>query len=125
MTRHDDVLVEDILEAAMYISKIVELGEEHFHDSWKDFRAAERLIEIIGEAAGNLSTELRSRLPDLPIGEAKAMRNVIAHQYAHVDRHLVWETISMHIPPFAAELAAEAGRTTREHGDGSPAAPNP
>ena len=125
MTRHDDILVEDILEAAMYLAKIVGLGEENFRESWKDFRAAERLVEIIGEAAGNLSGELRSRLPHLPIGKAKAMRNVIAHQYAHVDRHLVWETISMHVPPFAAELAAEVGRATREHGGSSPAAPSP
>jgi uncharacterized protein with HEPN domain len=109
----------------MYVAEIVELGEENFHDSWKDFRAAERLVEIIGEAAGNLSAELRSRLPDLPINKAKAMRNVIAHQYAHVDRHLVWETISMYVPPFVAELEAGVGRTTREHGDGSPTAPSP
>lgn len=116
MTRHDIVLVEDILEAAMYLREVVELGEQNFHDSWKDFRAAERLIEIIGEAAGNLSAELRSRLPDLPIHKAKGMRNVIAHEYAHVDRHLVWQTISEHVPPFADELAAGVDHPTL--GDG-------
>lgn len=122
MTRHDPILIEDILEAAMYLAIIVELGEENFHASWKDFRAAERLVEIIGEAAGNLSEDLQSRLPELPIRKAKGMRNVIAHEYAHVDRHLVWQTISEHVPPFAAELASEIDY----HKDGgvSPEVPN-
>lgn len=124
MTRRDPILIEDILEAAMHLAQIVELGEQNFHDSWKDFRAAERLVEIVGEAAGNLSEEIRSRLPDLPIGRAKGMRNVIAHQYAHVDRHLVWQAISDSVPRFAAQLAAEAGLPAWEHGDFGAEAPD-
>jgi len=107
LTRGDRSLMGDILDAAQHLAEIVELGEEHFHESWKDFRAAERLLEIIGEAASNLSEDLRSRLPDLPVSKAKGMRNVIAHQYVHVDRHLVWQAITADVPKFAAELATD------------------
>ncbi len=63
-------------------------------------------MEIIGEAAGKLSGHLQARHPDLPVSEAKAMRNVIAHDYDSVDYDLVWTTISTSVPRFATALTA-------------------
>ena len=69
--------------------------------------AAERQLEIIGEAAGKLSEQLQERRPDLPISEAKGLRNVIAHDYGEVDYDLLWHTMSANVPQFAASLGTE------------------
>lgn len=59
-------------------AKIVAAGREDFDTSWLVRGAVERQLEIIGEAAGKLSEQLHERRPDLPISEARGLRNVIA-----------------------------------------------
>ena len=69
--------------------------------------AAEHQLEIIGEAAGKLSDQLQARRPDLPISEARGLRNVIAHEYGDVDYDLLWHTMSASVPQFADSLGTE------------------
>lgn len=61
MSRSDDERVADILEAAAELSMIVEVGRESFLSSALHARAAERLLEIIGEASNSLSDEFKVR----------------------------------------------------------------
>ena len=49
-------------------------------------RAAERLVTIIGEASGALADEWGHARPDLPLVEARGMRNRLSHEYWAVDR---------------------------------------
>ena len=65
------------------------------------------LIEHILDAAGKLSEQLHERRPTLPISEARAMRNVIAHEYGDVDYDLLWHTMSASVPQFAASLGED------------------
>ena len=104
MTRHDDDLIEHILAAASRLAEIVDTGREAFDASWMTRSAAERQLEIIGEAAGNLSDGLRTLRPDLPLAKARAMRNVIAHDYDDMDHDLVWDTIATSVPQLVAAL---------------------
>lgn len=60
--------------------------------------ALERLIEILGEAAGRLSGRTRAALPYDWAG-LRAMRNVLAHQYGHVDASLLHAAAKRHLPP--------------------------
>lgn len=66
MSRRDDERVADILEAAGEMAEITAQGR----DAWDKDRirrlAAERLLEIIGEAASSLSEDFRARHPDVP-----------------------------------------------------------
>ena len=41
--------------------------------------AIERALEIIGEAAGNLSDEVADQAPDVPWREMRRLRNIVAH----------------------------------------------
>ena len=104
MSQRDNDLIEHILDAAGKLAEIVAAGRENFDASWMVRSAAERQLEIIGEAAGKLSEQLHERRPTLPISEARAMRNVIAHEYGDVDYDLLWHTMSASIPQFAASL---------------------
>lgn len=107
MTQRDEDLIEHILDAVKKLAEIVTAGRENFDNSWLVRSAAERQLEIIGEAAGKLSDQLQERRPDLPIREAKGMRNVIAHEYGEVDYDLLWHTMSTSVPQFAAALGKD------------------
>ena len=67
--------------------------------------AAERQLEIIGEAAGKLSEEFAQKHPHLPLARARAMRNFIAHDYDDIDRNLVWEAVCTSVPDLAAAVS--------------------
>ena len=107
MTQRDEDFIEHILDAAGKLAEIVTAGREAFDSSWLVRSAAERQLEIIGEAAGKLSDQLQARRPDLPISEARGLRNVIAHEYGEVDYDLLWHTMSASVPQFADSLGAE------------------
>ena len=113
MSQRDNDLIEHILDAAGKLAEIVAAGRRAFDDSWLVRSAAERQLEIIGEAAGKLSEQLNRRRPDLPISEARSLRNVIAHEYGDVDYDLLWQTMSASVPQFVASLGTElAARPT-------------
>ena len=109
MSRSDDERVGDILLAASRLAEIVALGRRAFEEDWRTFSAAERQLEIIGVAADNLSNDITQNKPELPIQDAKDMRNLIAHQYHRSDPDVVWATISRDVPAFAAKLSEEYG----------------
>jgi uncharacterized protein with HEPN domain len=67
-----------------------------------------RNLEIIGEASRNVERHapgFADLHPDLPLGAAYEMRNVLAHGYFQVDLHLVWQTIQHDLPPLRSAVA--------------------
>ena len=60
--------------------------------------AVMRQLEIIGEAARNLSDAVRKAHPDVEWGQIIGMRNRLIHAYFQVDTELVWEIVSTDLP---------------------------
>ena len=63
MSQRDNDLIEHVLDAAGKLAEIVAAGRGAFDDSWLVRSAAERQLEIIGEAAGKLSEQLSRAAP--------------------------------------------------------------
>ena len=61
-------------------------------------------IEIIGEAANQISRSEQSRAPQIPWGQIVGMRNRLIHAYADVNIELVWKTILMDLPVLVTQL---------------------
>lgn len=61
-------------------------------------------IEIVGEAASQISDETRSAYPEVPWAIVRAMRNRLIHAYADVNTAIVWKTIEEDLPKLAADL---------------------
>ena len=56
-------------------------------------------IMQIGELSGGLSDEFRKETSGrIQWGPIKAMRNLFAHNYGHMDRDIIWETATTDIP---------------------------
>jgi len=61
-------------------------------------RAIVRCIEIVGEAAAQLSLDARDEISDLPWPAVISMRNRLVHAYFDVDLDRVWETLQTDLP---------------------------
>lgn len=66
--------------------------------------AVTHLIEIIGEAARNVSGELRDRHPEIPWDLIIGTRNRLSHGYIDVDLDIIWAIITGDLPSLIAQL---------------------
>lgn len=63
-----------------------------------------RLLEIVGEAAGRVPSEDRSRHPNIPWAEIVGLRNRLIHGYDSVDFDILWQIVIDDLPPLIAAL---------------------
>lgn len=63
---------------------------EKFQNDSKTIDAVIRNVEIIGEAADNLTRDFRSNTPEIEWRKIIATRNRIIHGYATVDLEIIW-----------------------------------
>jgi len=103
--KKDAVFLKHILDA---INLIEEYLKDKSHEEFKDNRmlqdAVIREIEIIGEAAKNLSKEFRNKHSDIPWRQIAGMRDKLIHGYLGVDLDAVWDTATMDVPSLKERL---------------------
>ncbi|MCU0268049.1 MAG: DUF86 domain-containing protein [Acidimicrobiales bacterium] len=104
MSRSDDERVADILDAADELAAVVRVGHEAFRTSPLHTRAAERLLEIIGEASNSLSEDFKLRHGDVAWRDIAALRILLAHHYHRVDVDQVWQIATDAVPEFVRRL---------------------
>ncbi len=63
-----------------------------------------RLLEIVGEAAGGVTQDERSKRPGIPWARIVGLRNRLVHEYDAVDFDIVWQIVTDDIPPLVKEL---------------------
>lgn len=90
---------QDILESGAAIQSYVQgMTCDAFVLDRMRYSAVIREFEIIGEAVGKLSEELKSQYPEIPWQDVKDFRNLLAHEYFGVDLEIVWNTIRDDLP---------------------------
>ena len=63
-----------------------------------------KCIEIVGEAAANVTNQCRDSLPQIPWPSIIGMRNRLIHAYFDINLDILWKTLIEDIPPLIAEL---------------------
>ena len=106
MTQHDDLLylghMRDTIRTAL---RLVEDRDKTSYDADETLQyALVHLVQIIGEAARQVSPEKRSSLPAIPWHQIIGMRHRIVHDYINIDTDIVWEVVSVELEPLLAEL---------------------
>lgn len=61
-------------------------------------------IEIIGEAAGRISTDCKTKYLEIPWAQTIGMRNRLTHAYFEIDLDIVWEVVTNDLPPLVTKL---------------------
>lgn len=66
--------------------------------------ALTRAVEIVGEAAAQVSAEGRAAWPDVPWSQIVGMRNRLVDAYFDVDTAILWDTVELALPNLRAQL---------------------
>ena len=71
--------------------------------------ALTRLVEIVGEAAKNTSSEERERRPEIPWRAIAGTRDRLVHAYFDVDLDQLWRIVTTDLAPLIVALEAALG----------------
>ncbi|HYR64271.1 MAG TPA: HepT-like ribonuclease domain-containing protein [Actinomycetota bacterium] len=100
----DQQRLEDILEYTGLIRRHTAGGRAVLDDEVTQ-AAVTRWIEIIGEAAGAVSAELRVDYPEVPWRDLVGMRNILVHAYRRVNLNLAWRAVER-LPEIERQIVA-------------------
>jgi uncharacterized protein with HEPN domain len=97
--RPDQLLLIDICEAIGKIETFVaDMTEDQFSADARTVDAVIRNLEVIGEAAGELSPQWLSVHPSFPVRQIVGLRNRLIHGYFGVSIPIVWQVVKQDIP---------------------------
>jgi uncharacterized protein with HEPN domain len=65
-----------------------------------------RKLEVIGQAAKNLSELTKSRQPEIPWKQIAGMRDKVKHDYFGVNLDIVWAVVQKDLPKLRVAIAA-------------------
>ena len=105
--RSELLYLQDILKAIAAIEIFLRGVEENdfLVDDMLQSAVLYKLI-IIGEAAANVSDEIRRRYPQTSWTKIVGLRNISAHAYFSVDWKAVWATVQNQLKPLQAQVTA-------------------
>jgi uncharacterized protein with HEPN domain len=63
-----------------------------------------KLVEIIGEAAKQVSPETRARFPGVPWCDTARTRGRLIHHYFDIDFDVLWPTVTVDLPQLLTAL---------------------
>jgi uncharacterized protein with HEPN domain len=89
-------LLRDILEFIDKASGWAFASETTAYE--KTLYAVLHALQYIGEAVSRLPPDITSLAPEVPWQKIRAMRNLIAHDYAGIDAGIVWKTVQERLP---------------------------
>ena len=93
------VYIEHILEAIQTIETYKKgLDFEAFLKNKMVADAIIRQLEIIGEAANNISEEFQKEYADIPWRKIIGIRNTLIHEYFGINKKVVWDTCENDLP---------------------------
>jgi uncharacterized protein with HEPN domain len=92
--------LRDILEAIAEIEEILTGRNLDLFSTDKLRRmATERYLEVICEAARNLSDEVKRDAPEIEWQKMVDFGNRLRHAYHATDINIVWDIVQNHLPP--------------------------
>src|SRR5207342_1542547 len=99
MSPRDLVYVGHMLDMARKaVNKTQGLSREAY-DADETLRLALiHLIQVIGEAARQVSGPFAERHPEIPWSDIIGMRHKVVHDYLGVDEDIVWQVVSEDLP---------------------------
>ena len=115
--RDDRDYLHDIVDSTQKIAAFINgMDADSFARDEKTVFAVVRAMEIMGEAAKNVSDETRRRHAHVPWADMARTRDKLIHAYFGVDTDVLWNTAREDIPSLRAliddVLDVESRRST-------------
>jgi uncharacterized protein with HEPN domain len=103
----DKARLRHILDAIVDIeSYLSEADYELFLNNSMMKFACIKQLEIIGEASGHISDEIKMQFSEIEWSQIRGMRNIFVHEYFGIDTKLVWEIIKLDLPDLKSKVLA-------------------
>lgn len=103
--RRDKDFLSDIKEAMEMIGLYIKgLTYNKFLQDRRTQDAVVRNLEIIGEAAKNISTDLKVKHPEVPWKKLSGLRDKLIHFYFGIDFRIVWSIARKEIPSIVRQI---------------------
>jgi uncharacterized protein with HEPN domain len=105
MSPRDVVYVGHMLDMALKaVGKTHGLSRDAY-DTDENLRLALiHLIQVIGEAARQVSRDFSDTHPEIPRADIIGMRHKVVHDYLGVDEDIVWQVVTEDLPRLVAAL---------------------
>ncbi len=102
---NDLVRLKHMLDAAQK-AEVFSVGMNPTDPEYDEVRqyALVRAVEIVGEAANNITDEFKAKYSDIPWAKIVGMRHRLVHAYFEVDMDVLWSAIHEEMPPLVAAL---------------------
>lgn len=101
----DEAFLLDIVLAGREAQEFTRnVTEEDFCNNRLLQHAVMRLIQIMGEAARNLSPEFKQAHPEVPWLAIVGMRNRLVHEYFRIIPDKVWQVVVKDLPGLIASI---------------------
>ena len=101
----DAAYLWDMLDAALAIKEFTaEMNYDQYIYDKRTSMAVERAVEIIGEAARNITEDFKQVHPEIPWAGIIGQRNVLAHKYFALKHERVWIVVTEYIPDLIDKL---------------------
>lgn len=105
MKRSNDLYLSDILECIQLIEEYTkDLDEDEFYKDGKLQDAVTRRLEIIGEAAKNVSDEFKKKNANISWKDISGFRDIIVHSYYRLNVAKVLHVIKFDLPKLKEDL---------------------
>ena len=99
MKKDETVYLNHILDAINAIEEYTKgMSENEFFSNSMAHDAVIRQLEIIGEAANNISNDFQEKHSRIPWGKMIGIRNKIIHEYFNVNFAIIWDTVQDDLP---------------------------
>lgn len=84
-------------------------SQQAFETDRKTYDATVRNLELIGETATHIPTEVRAATPDIEWRQVIALRNRLIHAYLGIDNDVLWSIIQTDVPELLNALQKMKG----------------
>lgn len=98
--------LEHMIDACEKLIRFTDVDYSVYENSDEKQAAVARYFEILGEAAGKISDDLKKQHPNIPWSVANGLRNILIHDYVKVDYSELWKTAKEDIPSMLSDLKA-------------------
>ncbi len=101
----DMARLQHIKEAIEEVESYVEGIElDYFEKDSKTRFASIKQLEIVGEAAHHLTSELKEKYPEVEWKAIISLRHILVHDYYEIQNDILWRIIQVHMPVFKQQI---------------------
>jgi uncharacterized protein with HEPN domain len=107
MSRDWRLYLDDMITSCEKVLRFTAgLGRKDFFADDKTHDAVVRNVQIIGDAAKHIPTDVRQQMTDVEWKKIAGMRDLLVHAYFGVDPDILWMAIETKIPELLSALRA-------------------